>query len=146
MSTLADITTALAKRGFEVVEKKEHPKQLRLMGRVPNDANIATNWLLVAHRLLTRSEMAAWKVDVSKQYILHGNRILYAWRLVFQSENMLAQYADVAGTLRSAPISNRVEVTEFPLSARANRNGGGTGRGQAGPVGTVRVGADAKRS
>lgn len=148
MSTLANIKVALAKRGFEVVDAQEQPRQLRLMGRVASDVNIGRNWLLVVHKMLSSSanEANAWKVDASKQYLLHGNRVLYAWRLIFQGERLAASYGDIVASITTAPKSNRVEVTEFALPGmRANRNMGGPGKGSAGPIGTIRVGAEAKR-
>ncbi len=139
MTTLTQLQEALEARSFEVVNANEQTRQLRIMGRVPGDVTSQRNWLLVVDRLLLRAESAGWSVDASKQYLRHANGLRFAWRLIFQGENLPTHYADIATTIKAAPQSSRVELTEFPLT------GSRQGRGSAGPVGKVPVGPAAKR-
>lgn len=115
--TRADVYAALLqKSGLEVLQEKETDKQLRIMGRSPVE-----RWpffLPVIDRLLRVSDTpgGAWTCDISKQYMRRNDKVLYAWRLIFQAPTGLAaQYENIASVIRSAPAPSRVEVTSMLL-------------------------------
>lgn len=143
-TSLRDLQAALNKKsGFEVVDHSESEGRLRLMGRQPKDrlgVNL-NNWLLVVRSLLRRSPAAPWKVDISKEYFLRGEQVLYGWRLLFQGEDIASHYEDIFAAIMNAEHTSRGELTEFPLpggdiyqrgkNISSVREGGGgpTGRG-----------------
>lgn len=124
--TLRDIQAALHKKSsFEVIEHSEADNQLRVMGRQPRDqmnTNLA-NWLLVVRQVLQQSAKLPWSVDVSKQYFLRGDNVIYGWRLIFQGEGIKEHYESILQTVLGAPFTSRGELTEFPLpGAPPDRN------------------------
>jgi len=122
------ITKALAKKvGLEVVSMTNTDQQLRVLGRV--HPNLLHDWLLVMQWLLTKSETTDWKIDLSKQYFLRGQKLLYGWRIIIQSENLSKHYSDIVSTIMSVPSPVK-ELDEVPLAAPPNRNAlSGTGKG-----------------
>lgn len=141
MNSRADVYTALAqKTGFEVVNEKETTGQLRVVGRCHPD-----RWpffQLVIFTLLNKSDnpQVAWTCDVSKQYVSQGGRLLYAWRLIFQSADISKVYADVSETIRNAPSPARTEVDTVllpgykPGQMRGGVNAKGKGSSEAGSM------------
>jgi hypothetical protein len=148
MSTTANqLFAALRKRvGLEVVSHTETPNQLRILGRIPEDALglNGNNWKIVKYRLLLAMEDRPWKVDLSKSYFIRKEtqKMVFAWRVLLQGENVAQHYADVINIIETSP-SARAEVLEIPLAAGGDRNNTAGGRRGAGPVGTVPVGPGA---
>jgi len=135
------------KAGFEVVNEKLTDTQLRISGRVPN-AQTAT-WLMVVKRLDRAAKRSAkkaaaqssttWTVDISKQYFTvpdvpdeheddDNARLLYAWRIIIQGEDIQQHIPTIARVVQRAPRV-RAEVTEVPLHAAGSRNAPIRGRG-----------------
>lgn len=105
--------------GFELVNQNLSETQARLMGRVHK--NSMGSWLILVQKLLQRSGQA-WSVDISRQYFLRDDRVVYAWRLIFQGKDLQAALPDICQTIINAPRA-RTFVDEQPLvGARANRN------------------------
>jgi len=132
------------KAGFEVVSHNESANQLRLLGRIPDDAFglNSNNWKIVKYRLLEVMEDRSWKVDLSKSYFIkkETKKMVFAWRVLFQGEGIANHYEEIAHLIEFSP-SARSEVLEVPLpGAGADRNNTAGGRRGAGPVGTVPVG------
>lgn len=137
--TRANIYAALAqKSGFEVLEENETPKQLRISGRSHLD-----RWAFFApviYQLISASEKpgSPWTCDVSKRYIVHNQKILYTWRLIFQSPDLAAQYQNIVATIMSSARPARVELTSQllpgyqPGDVRGGRNEKGKGSAPAG--------------
>jgi hypothetical protein len=141
---LRDIVHALnQKAGFELVEHSSSPSQLRLLGRVPLDkeSRNINNWLIVIRQLLLGSVKAAWKTDISKDYFLMGDKVIYAWRVILQAESIETHLPEIIKVISTAPQSSRSEVTEMPLSGvNANRNSTMGGKRGAGPIDRVPTG------
>jgi hypothetical protein len=142
----AQLFGALKQRvGFEVVSETETPNQLRILGRIPEDSLglNGNNWKIVKYRLLTVMEQRPWKVDLSKSYFIkkETKKMVFAWRVLLQGENIAQHYADLVNIIMTSP-SARVEVTEIPLGSgnEANRNSTAGGRRGAGPMGSVPTG------
>lgn len=132
-----DVFIALAqKTAFEVVTEVETEKQLRISGRVhPSQWNF---FVPVIYALIKAQNTPGnlWTCDISKQYIIHVNRILYSYRVIFQGEALAAQYASIVSTIRGAARPSRVEITEMllPGSKPGDVRGGinAKGKGTAG--------------
>jgi len=141
MATSTDVCTVLTRKcGFEVISGKELPKQLRIMGRChPDRWNF---FLPVIHRLLTFSEdpSVGWTVDISKPYLLRNDRVLFAWRLIFQAQQIAEQYADIVDTITGAAGPTRVELSSQllpgykPGDIRGGVNAKGKGASSAGSL------------
>jgi hypothetical protein len=144
MSTPADkLFLALRKKvGFEVVSQAESPNQLRILGRIPGDrlGSNEGNWKIVKWRLLKAMESRPWKVDLSKSYFIkkETDKMVFAWRILLQGEDIAQHYADVISIIESSPQS-RAEVMEIPLLGNSRNDTAGGKRG-AGPAGMVPVG------
>lgn len=110
--TKANVYAALMQKcGFEVLEELESPVQLRIAGRSHVD-----RWAFfapVVFQLIKASEKPGnpWTVDISKKYIVHGDKIRYTWRLIFQSPDLAKQYQSIAAAIMSSPQPARVELT-----------------------------------
>lgn len=134
------------KTGFEVVSVGEPtPHQLRVLGRVLDDpAGLnMNNWKILMHRLYTAMTDRPWKVDISKSYFLYEAtaKLVFAWRLIFQGQNIADHYNEMTELVLTAPASVRADVTEMVLSgASADRNSTHGGRRGAGLMGKVVVG------
>jgi hypothetical protein len=142
--TPRDLVQAMnQKAGFELVEHSVSASQLRLLGRVPLDKlglNM-NNWLIVIRQLLLECAKASWKTDISKDYFLMGDKVVYAWRIILQAESIDAHLAEIIQVVLGAPQSSRSEVTEMPLpGVNANRNSTAGGRRGAGPIDRVPTG------
>ena len=143
-TTASHVFTALRKRvGFEVVSKSETPNQLRILGRIPEDSMglNGNNWKIVKYRLLMAMEDRPWKVDLSKSYFIkkETKKLVFAWRVLLQGENIAQHYADIVNIISTSP-SARVDVMEIPLGTGEDRNNPAGGRRGAGPMGSVAVG------
>jgi hypothetical protein len=144
MPTAANaLFAALRKKvSFEVVSQTETPNQLRILGRIPTDRLGLNegNWKIVKYRLLIAMEERPWKVDLSKSYFIktETKKMVFAWRILLQGENIAQHYADIISVISTSP-SARAEVMEIPLVGNS-RNDTTGGRRGAGPVGSVAVG------
>lgn len=115
MMTSRDLVAALAqKAGFELVTEKESARQYRMTGRChPSRWNFL---LPVIFQLLLDAETpGAWKVDVSRQYILLNKRVVYCWRFIFEHEDLKHEFESIVRSIRAAPQPARVEVNEVLL-------------------------------
>lgn len=140
-ATKADVYAALMQKcGFEVLEEQEGAKQLRIMGRSQRE-----RWpffLPVIHRLLKTSKAAGnpWTCDISKMYLENNDKVFYTWRIIFQSADVKAQYANIVGAIRSAPQPARVELDRQllpgykPGDVRGGVNAKGKGVSSAGSL------------
>lgn len=141
MATSVDVCAMLTRKGgLEVISHKDLPAQLRIMGRChPDRWNF---FLPVIHRLLTFSEDPAigWTVDISKPYLLRNDRVLFAWRLIFQAPNIETQYASIVDIVAGSAGPTRVELTSQPLpgykpgDVRGGVNAKGKGSSSAGSL------------
>ena len=124
--------------GYETLEASQPSKgTVRLMGRVRHER--IPDWIIAVHTLLN-GEGNGWSLDVSKYHFLRGGKVIYAWRVIIQAEDVLAQLPSIYAVLRSAPKSSRAETDEMPLlGASRSRNVMVKGKG-AGPMGSVAVG------
>lgn len=132
-----NLTSALRTKCAFVVKNinDENPNQLRILGSVPQSR--LGDWLLIMDNLHQRAVGAPWTVDVSKPYFRLKNKLVYGWRLIFQSVDEIARYGDdIASAIQSAQQSARREVEEFPLmgSVRGGQNSRGKGAGYMGEI------------
>lgn len=143
MATLPELFATLrSKAGFEVVSHTLSPTRLRVLGRLPLDRGGMNmgNWVVLVDRLLAASEQSRpWSVDVSKHYFRRDSKLVYAWRLLFQADEIEKQYADIISTVKASPGAARPEPTEVRLYGRQDNDPSGGKRG-AGPVGSIAVG------
>ncbi len=141
MTTLSDILAALhSKGGFELVNKNETLTRLRLVGRVPKVH--MGSWLVLINRLIAASDSERpWSVDISKWHFNKdgGRKTVFAWRLIFQAEEVGKQLADIVNIIKTSPGAKSAELEEIHLYGRADNNTAGGKRG-AGPTGTIAVG------
>lgn len=139
----AALLDALEKKvGFGVVNVSLTTGQLRIMGRVRQ--NSVPTWLLMMERLLVQGASAGWNVDLSKQYLMRGQKLLYGWRVIFQADNIVEHLKDITVVVSSVPIVRR-QLDEVPLHASPNRNALRMGKG-AQPTGKAVVGPMALRT
>lgn len=135
--------TVLAKKaGFEVVNATGNQAQLRVLGRVQGSENTA-RWLLVVERLLMKAVGAPWNIDISKQYFLRGEKLLYGWRVILQSPDLTPHFSTIVSTVNSTPSRVAVVSDEIPLNANPNRNALRNGKGAQGVL-TAIVGPSAR--
>lgn len=139
MATVNDLKGLLASRtGFETLDEQVGPSKLRLVGRVPLNAN--SQWVLVIHRLLLVSERTPWKVDVSRFYFIRtvGNnqKLFYTWRLIFDAPQITNHIKSIMDAVHSAPRPSRVELQEIPLhgAQRNHQNGKGAYAAETTPM------------
>lgn len=122
-----DLQTALLSAvGFETKTDTVTDRQIRLLGRV--QAEGMATWLVLLESLLRVSgDSKLWTFDVSKQYFLRGNKLLYGWRLIFQGESLSQVMPEILALVRSAkPVQSLVDI---PLHASPNRNALKNGKG-----------------
>lgn len=133
---LSELEQLLKMRGgFEAVNQVTGDNQIRMLGRVPNEMMKA--WLVVIHQLLTLSNKSAWSADISKQYFLRGDRVLFAWRVIFQGEKIQEHLPAIAEVVTNSPRP-RNTVEEQPLvGVSANRNSPKSGKGAQGVLNAV---------
>ncbi len=134
------------KAGFEPVSIAEpNPNQLRVLGRVLEDTGgmNMNNWKILMHRFYTTMVSRPWKADFSKSYFVQEEtgKLVFAWRLIFQGENLAQFYPELAKLAESSPVSARGDITEMVLpGASRDRHSTHGGRRGAGPAGKVLVG------
>jgi len=148
MAKAQDLINVLAaKARFEPVDIDEKPTQIRLLGRVRTDGppSAMENWLLMMLAIAKREEQpgSTWKIDISRKYFPRGPKLIFAWRLIIQGDNLEEQLKEIIAAAQQAPMSNRPsEIMEIALNGgsgdrNAIRNGKGaglTGRVAAGPA------------
>jgi hypothetical protein len=153
MATVNDLLAVLHRRcNFEIPDPsdlsrfiQETPKQIRIIGRIRPDGTSAAmnNWLLIMSSLFERMEKpgVTWKADISKWYFRRNGRIVFAWRILLQGEDIKSRLTEILQAVNNSPISSKAEVEEIPLPGvgRANRNVSHNGKG-AGLSGKVAVG------
>lgn len=134
----------LARGGFETVKFSSTDKQVRILGRVPQQAMPA--WRMVMQNLLTVSlQQDAWSVDISKNYFLRDKSVIYAWRVLFQGDMSPATLQAIAGTISKSPRP-LASLDEQPLPGRnTHRRSYANGKGAA-PTGRALVGPAAVHS
>ena len=118
--------------GFDTVNHGVTAKQLRVLGRVPRES--MDGWLIIVQRLLRAAGSAqGWSIDVSKQYFLKNDRVVYGWRLIFQGAEVWEHLDDLVQIISNAPRP-KVVLDEQPLGgARGDRNApSATGKGAQG--------------
>lgn len=107
--------------GFEVVNNTPSANQVRLMGRVPKPA--MAGWLILVQRLLLQSDRSpAWSVDISKQYFLRNDQVVFGWRLIFQGKELEAHLYEIEQTITNAPRARAFVDEQILAGAQANRN------------------------
>lgn len=121
--------------GFDIVTKNVTDTQIRVMGRIQQH-NIPS-WLLVMEKLLT-SAGGGWNIDISKQYLMRGQKLLYGWRIIIQGDNLGKQIDSICAAIASTPQVRR-QLDEVALVAGPNRNSLRMGKG-AQPVDKAIVG------
>jgi len=130
-STNPLLTLLRSKFGYEARDVTSGKKQLRVLGRLPNER--MGDWLIgmhFAHQALQRQP--GWSVDFSKFYFPRNGKIVYAWRLIFQSvddQPISAHLQDIMNSFSSAPQSSRGEVMEIPLMGAGRSRSAAGGRG-----------------
>lgn len=133
--TSTTVLEMLSRQGFETIRPTETTGQLRLVGRVAGQ--YSDNWKVVILHLLQAAERNTWAVDVSRQYFPREGQLFYAWRLIFQGENLHTHYGSIVQTLANAPKA-RFEVKEQALPGvtgqRSMQNSRGKGAAPAGSV------------
>jgi hypothetical protein len=131
------------KCGFEATDINGGANQTRILGRVPT--NRMPDWLFVLDSIDTASG-EHWTCDLSKKYFRRQGRLVYAWRLIFQGENVELYVDNIVSVVNGAARSARQELTEFPLiGSDPSRNEPLVpGKRGAGLTGQVRTGGGAK--
>lgn len=134
--TLAELVNILKMRGgFDLVNHQADEKQIRMLGRVPKQ--MMNSWLVVVHHMLSVSEKSAWNIDVSKQYFLRGGRVIFAWRLIIQADDVESKLEHICNAITNAPRAKHI-IEEQPLvGARPDRNSPQHGKGAQGVLGAV---------
>lgn len=117
--------------GFEVVNQAPSASQLRLMGRVPKPA--MPGWLIIVQRLLIQASKAAWSVDISKQYFLRNDQVVFGWRLIFQGQDLEQHLPAIGQVIVNAPRARAFVSEQILAGASPTRNEPGpTGKGAQG--------------
>jgi hypothetical protein len=126
------LTKLHGRGGFEVVNDKATDTQVRLMGRVPKPA--MAGWLIIVQRLLVRAnKVPSWSVDISKQYFLRNDQVVFGWRLIFQGQELAAQLGDIEQTIINAPRARAFVDEQVLAGAHPERNApGASGKGAQG--------------
>lgn len=151
MATPNDFIHLVQTKGhFELIEKELGPTRVRFLGRVLSTAGMKNStWPLIAHQLLLMSRGdSPWKVDISRQYFLRelpqGPKMFYAWRLIFQGQELSDNWGHIVDAVRNAPTPSRTEVMEIPIQGGGERNMPKNGKGAA-TLGSAQVGPGARR-
>lgn len=127
------LTLLRSKFGYEARDVTPTKKQLRILGRLPTPR--MGDWLVGMHHVHQGMvRRPGWSVDFSKYYFPRNGKIVYAWRLIFQSvddQPIEAHIPDIMNTFSGAPQSSRGEVMEIPLmgASTLSRNAQGGGKG-----------------
>lgn len=139
---LSTLQTALLKSlGYETVSShvSEDKSQVTIFGRMKGPA---ANFLEAARRLLSASKDHDWDVDPSKVWLLRGSRLVHAYRLIFQGEDVLSNAALFVEIISASPKQAvELQSVELPGGDRYRR-GYKRGKGAA-PTGQAPVGPNA---
>lgn len=144
----AELSRALhSKCGFEVrTANDDNPRQLRMLGRAPKE-RMGDMLLLVNTLKMAEEQGAKWTCDISKMYLRRNGKVLYAWRFIFQAEDVSQQINDIIRAVSKAPKSSRRELEEVPLiGVSADRNAQGANGKGAGFLGQIKIGPQLKGS
>jgi hypothetical protein len=129
-TVLANLTS---RYGFQVVTQNVSTSQIRVVGRV--HPNHRRNWIVGMQHLLLQASRSPWNVDVSRQYFLRGELMVWGWRLIFQHEDVEQVCPAIVAALQGAPRA-RFEVEEQALPGvtgqRHTMTEGGKGMAPAG--------------
>jgi len=98
--------------GFEMRTHDVRGNQIRFLGKVPPE--FSRNWIVGIRHLLMKSLSSPWNLDVSRQYFLRGEQMVWGWRLIFQHDDINSHIADIITTISAAPRA-KFEVTEQRL-------------------------------
>jgi hypothetical protein len=128
------LVNALATRfGFELRTHDIRENQFRFLGKVPPE--FSRNWIVGVHHLLKKSLHTEWTLDISRQYFLRGDALVWGWRLIFQHSDINSQAPDIITAIGAAPRA-KFEVTEQRLPGvkgpRRTMNARGKGASPAG--------------
>jgi hypothetical protein len=128
------LLNALSNRfGFEMRTNDVRPNQIRFLGKIPPE--FSRNWIVGIRHLLVKSLTSPWNLDVSRQYFLRGEQLVWGWRLIFQHDDIDSQIADVITAIGAAPRA-KFEVVEQRLPGvkgpRRTMNDRGKGASSAG--------------
>ena len=125
--------------GYEVVNESMRDDYLRLAGRVKPLSRMP-EWMAVLRALYHAGEAAeGWNIDESKQYFDRNGEWRYAWRLIFQGEELVSHLDEIVEVVRNAPPPKEAPNTatgtglvwEFPLvGASPTRNNPDVARGK----------------
>lgn len=148
MASAKDIFDVLKQKAqFEVVEHTLSDTQLRVIGRIPEDAMRVNmnNWLIIIRELLRAQKGGApWTIDMSKQYFLKGpdgqEKVVFGHRIIIQGQNVAQYFDGIVKIIRGTQQAAVSEVTSFPLPGagmgrndRDARNGKGAATIKASP-------------
>lgn len=141
--TIEDLVKVLkVKAGFEVVNKMATDNRIQLYGRVPGSAERMLAALFVLLQLDAQSEISC---DLSRQYILKNGKMVYRWRLIFQTPEIATRIKDIVRVVNGAPTP-QASLEEFPLpGVTGDRGALKNGKG-AQHLGGARVGPAAMRN
>ncbi len=121
--------------GYEAVQVSQNPKQVRLLGRIPQQQT--RNWQVGRHHIFLNERSHPWTVDISRQYFLRGEVEVFGWRLIFQGDNLAEHVKSITQTIMSAPRA-KFELEEQALPGvsgpRRTMNDKGRGAGSAGAI------------
>ena len=132
---LAELLGLFKARGFEAVSKNVTAKQVRLLGRVPQA--VMSNWLVAVDWLLAKGENAPWTIDISKQYFRRNGKLLFAWRIILQADDVSKHYGDLGEAVRNSPKA-KTTVEEYTLhGVGPDRNSVRGGKGVHGVLNAV---------
>lgn len=112
--------------GFEVVSESVKDNQVRFFGRVR--PMHMPGWLGVMTSLLKHSAQAPWSIDISRQYFLRGDKLMFGWRVILQGADIAEYLPEVTKSIQGVPRPT-LELDEVPLHANPNRNALRNGRG-----------------
>lgn len=142
MSSTALSQALLAKCGFETRDVNATARQIRILGRVAQTR--VGDVLLLIHALKTKeAQNVGWTVDISKSYFLLNGRVVYCWRLIFQSSTEFTTtiIQDICKVINASPKSAYRELEEAPLvGARPDRNMQNSKGKGAGFLGQLKIG------
>ncbi len=113
-----------AKVGFETVNVSVQNGSIRFIGRVSNNKVLSTKWMSYVTTLLQNDA----GVDVSRKYFLHGNRLVYAWRLVVEAKpTPEAAMQRMLNELESMPMGTDMQPIMVNSVPHDGPNGKGVG-------------------
>ena len=113
MEALDVLLAALSARfGMQPVSQNATKSQVRLVLRIGSQHT--RNWIVGAQHLLQVSQRSPWNLDLSRQYFLRGDVMVWGWRLILQHEDIAAHLPAIVQAVNSAPRA-KFEVEEQAL-------------------------------